>query len=973
MTPDELEYLILEAADARELQTACENLDETSRAKLSSAAQKLYSQLLNSKAGAGASPGLLDFLEKHRTRDRFQYWNSPTTRRARLALFALGPLSVVKRSDFYLGPEDQMVLRRIILDRRPAWLDDWIAHDLEREWHLLDFATLRTWIRSGVCAKPEVDGYYRMFASHLMRVREYGRDAPAPPLLSRQLLDDPGLLDDIPSLFRVENIAFNTNSWLQPQAGRVYETWPEALVQLSAQGHVERGRLFDLTLEGLTRDLKHNQLSGFHGLYRRLSPMPEELQRHQPRLIGLLCHPVGHVAKFAIEMLADIEKRGALDAGAVLREMPIVLTGEGKGNAVASLKLIGRILARRKDDDPKALSAVCEALRHANADVQGQALALLEANAARLDATQRAVIGDAAQYVAATNRDRAMALAGEGGASAAPASDALDATTVAPYQPISDDINQQTVLADEDRIRPIATTDELLGAIRHAIEVVDSPDEVERIVDAISRLAGDWPLGDLSAPVLHRLKNPRGATKGLVASYGSTAGLALLDLIYTWLTGRLHRTRTGERAYYVSEDAFAPMAARLGAIAERVSRRLPCALLSAPTHKGGWIDPLVWVERLRAVQGQAGVAESLDLRLSLLRLAPDNRTVALARSADLVKPLRRIAGFALGGDERPERADRANYATWITAARCRGPHEDWSKTFASLGLDDEWPDGLRPARYTWRAFHEKDQSQQHRWKHPKFDIRVATDRPNAPAAAGGGLLSRIGDTLGGRVVTDWAAMPAAAMNRRPEAKHYWAGDLHTVWMMQWLVQLWPQNPDPAYMKAAARLTDRVDEAGSSWSPNYGAFHGLFQKNRPWGEAGHLLLCLGLVGKDADAKGLAVDALIEGIEGRLFDPGKFAATMTGLAKGEWLKFNRLGDGLALAVTVSPGHATVVAEALQRWLPTLDLQQNGAFRMLEVLAEAQAITRAAVDAEAKAALRRLTGGGKAAKLARRLLAA
>lgn len=447
----------------------------------------------------------------------------------------------------------------------------------------------------------------------------------------------------------------------------------------------------------------------------------------------------------------------------------------------------------------------------------------------------------------------------------------------------------------------------------------------------------------------------------------------MIDLVYTWLTGRLHHTPSQKHTYYISEDAFAPMTARLWTMAERVARKIPGAPLMAPTHKGGWIDPLVWVERLRAVQREASVADSMDLRLSLMRLAPDNRAAALAGAEDLPRPLRRIAIFALGGDAPPERSDRANYATWITAARCRGPHEDWSETFAALALDDPWPDGLRPACYAWRAFHEKSPHQQLRWKHLKFEIRVTTAPPARPKT-GGGLLSRIGEALTGEapLKTDWAAMPTAAMNRRPEAKHYWAGDLHTVWVMQWLVQLWPQNPGPAYMKTVARLTDRVDDAGSTWAPNYGAFQGLFQRNRPWREQGHLLLCLGLVGRDADSKGLAVDALIEGIEGKLFDPARFAAVMTSLAEGGWLKFNRLGDGMALAVAVSPRHAAVVSEALQRWLPTLDLQQSGAFRILEVLAEAQAITGAPIDAGSKAALRKVTGAGKAVQLARVLLA-
>lgn len=89
---------------------------------------------------------------------------------------------------------------------------------------------------------------------------------------------------------------------------------------------------------------------------------------------------------------------------------------------------------------------------------------------------------------------------------------------------------------------------------------------------------------------------------------------------------------------------------------------------------------------------------------------------------------------------------------------------------------------------------------------------------------------------------------------------------------------------------------------------------MFQPERPWGEIGHLLLCIGLIGKDADARGLAVDALIEGINARLFDPALFAATIVQLARGEWVKSNRLGEALILVVPLSPLHAAVVSDAL-----------------------------------------------------------
>ena len=984
MTPDELETLILEARDPWQLQKAFEPLDEKERARLSPAAQKIHGQLYKNKASEGASGRLRQFIAG-RKGAIWQVWNADETRRATLALFALCPISVARKPDVRIFYQDREVFERLISDRRPEWLDDWLAHDLEQEASRVDFPTLRTWIRSGICRKPEVDGYYRMFAEHMMRTGFYHRGELVPPL-SRQLLDDPDLLADIDSLFRVESVAFNTNEWLTRGANDEYETWTDALIKLSAQGHLDREHLLNLALDGLTLDLKQNQLSGFHDFYRRMAPEAAERSRHQQGYIALLCHPVGHVAKFAIEMLSEVEKMSALDTEPVLREIQSVFASGGKGNAIAALKLTNRIIKRQKDGDPTALSAVCEALRHVHADVQSLALDLLEKNVGRLDHAQRDTLRDLASFVSASNRKRLSALlgnaavtrpaareAGEIAAVKAVPATAGDAEPRAPsYCVQSSDILGHRILFPEDELAPIGSVDDLIDAVLHATEIVDSPDDIERIIDAISRLARDraFDFEARVAPLLHRLGNARGGTNGLLIGHVGV-GVALQDLIHTWLNGRLHETKF--RAGYEGEHGFVPMIAHLRAVAERVARRQGRPVLAAPTHKGGWIDPRAWIERLESLPPGNDIVDSMDFRLSLLRLAPDHRRAALDRATTLAEPLRRIVSFALGGDEFPTKADRGSHEAWIIAARCRGPHQNWRETFAPLELEDSWPGGLAPARYIWRSSHEKGEYQQYRWKRARLEIDVAGDAAPIPIERASGILARVGQGLSGRIATDWTALPTAAVNRMAKEVHFWSGEPHTMWLAQWLAYVWPQNPAAVQLKGVTNLIQRMDDDSSSWSPSSGYFQSLFQRNRPWLEPGHLLLCIGLVGKDADAKGLAVDALIEGIDGRLFDPDMFAAVMSRLSEGEWVKHGRLGDALMAAIQVSELHAAVVSEALQKWLPTLDLGQQNAFRILEVLVEAQAAARQELGEEAREALRRFEGSGKAARIARQLLAA
>jgi hypothetical protein len=991
MTPDELEAIILDPNGAAKLPKALENLDEKQRAKLSAPAQKLYSQLYKSKANENAS----DQLKRHiagRKGETWNHWNARENRTAILALFGVGPVSILKKQQIFVGHEDRENLQKIMQDRKPDWFDDWVAHELEREWTHLDFATLRNWIRQGLCSKPIVDGYYRMFASHLMRTGFYNRDENNVPPLSKQLLDDPDLLDDIDGLFRVESIAFNTNSWLTKGANDAWESWPDALTKLSSDGHVDRGRLLSLALNGLTLDLKQNQLSGYHGLYKRMAPTREELIAHQQNYIDLLCHPVGHVVKFAMEMLGALEKEGVLDTSASLAELPTVFLGEGKGNAVAALKLIGKIINRQKDKASEALDAVCEALRHAQADVQAQALDLLEKHKGQLGEQHVLAIGQAETFVAASNRQRLVRLAQLESAqrpSAIPLSANDDEMAPLPnrasprdkpakqstYSSITGNIIDQLVLSDEARIVPIKTVDELIQTMLHAVEVVDGPDEIERIIDGICQLAGDRGV-DFDAkvaPLLHRIQKGRNGGNSMVL--GQTGlGLAFTDLLYTWATDQFYHTPQKHNQYsqyYDEVDAFAPVSAHLRALTRQVAQRRNFARLSAPTHRGGWIDPIIWIERLLDLGTDQAAIDSMDFRLSLLRLAPDKRSDALITAQKLNEGMRRIVSFALGGEVNPAKADRKSYAAWITAARCRDPFKDWSDEFAIFDINDEQPDGLRPANYDWRSTHKKGQYENQTWKTPEFRIAVKCDDGGAITERRSGLFAKFQQALSSTIATEWHQLPTAAVNKRVETKNYWSSELTTTWVAQWLAYIWPQNPAAAYIRGATKLIQRMDENSSNWTPGYGFLSALFQKNRPWGEPGHLLLCLGLVAKDADAKGLAVDALAEGIDGRLFDPEIFANTLAKLVQGEWVKFNRLGEALMQVVQISERHAEVIGEALQKWLPAVDIGQKNIFYVLEVLVEAQATSEASLSPQAREALQRLEGSGKAAKLAKKLL--
>ena len=771
-------------------------------------------------------------------------------------------------------------------------------------------------------------------------------------------------------------------------------------------GHVGRSHLFNLALVGLRQDFKQNQLSGYHRLYQQLNPTVEELACHQNDYLDLVCHPVGHVAKFAIDNLGKLEKQSALDVQPFAREIQNVFSSDGKGNAVAGLKILKSALVRqKKKPNATLLDATIEALRHVNADVQGAALAILESHATHLSESQRESIRDMHAFVAASNRVRLLVLADNDGTVApskapktrlAPAIP-TQATQQFDYQPLTGSINTQTVLSEDAKLTPITTVDELIDTAFHLVETVDSPDDVERLIDGISRLADQHPpdFEARIAPLLRRLKTPGGGNGLSMHRIGPS--LAALEVLFTWATNKHYRSENYYGSYTTNEDAFEPIINHFRQVAEHVHARKSRQLFSAPTHKNGWIDPRVWVKRLIVRQNEPDRLGLMDFRLSLLRLAPDHRAEAREMTSALDPITGRIADLALGAYILPEASDEPWHSLWITAARAHDPLKDWSGDFAALGIKDGLPDSLHPAAHHWTSTNRSGQYENMRWRHPVMHFSVTLPGEDAPPPQPAppppheqptfitSVLQNLGLTKAKTLASinsalspsqpRWREIPTAALchcEDKTGENHYWSSPLNNVWVQHWLFYIWPQNPESAAFKAAAKIVCRMDDNSSNWEPNLGFYNAFFQKGRPWGEGMHLLLALGLIAKDADVRTLSVDALIEGIDSHLFNPALYAAIMHRLSAGEWIKYNRLAENILPVIQISPQHAFVISEALQAWIPHFDFTQRNSFHLLALLTEAQAITGQPLSAPTKAALQAIKAGGKTGKLAKQLAA-
>ena len=216
--------------------------------------------------GQGSSlsySGPLKKLKKWIT-DRKKPTISDQKETADIALLAVGPISKTKRVNLLSGDDESrdQLLAKILSDRRPAWIDDWIAEKLKGDWKQINWCTLRTLIKSGVCQKPSSEGYIELMASS-MPGPWHANKGPMVPL-SEKLLAEPELLrEDVWRLFEVETIAFKFDYYYDRRSSSKYETWPLALKRLADEGHLDRNRLVDACLSGLSTGFKNNVLSGY--------------------------------------------------------------------------------------------------------------------------------------------------------------------------------------------------------------------------------------------------------------------------------------------------------------------------------------------------------------------------------------------------------------------------------------------------------------------------------------------------------------------------------------------------------------------------------------------------------------------------------------------------------------------------------------------------------------------------------------
>ncbi len=725
-----------------------------------------------------------------------------------------------------------------------------------------------------------------------------------------------------PELFEIEFWYIFEREFTKPHGFVFFDSlginpgmWTNAILGFVEQNLVQRDRLLDATLGTLAFSYSDHEMRWYSNLHRKLQPSAEEAKQREERYFDLLDNRNPSSIALGFEMLVQLDKAGQLDNRLFLQRIEPIFREKSKSRPKTAVGIIERIAKRDKSLPKQAVLTAMAALHHEAVEVQTAAAKLIFRH---LDPNDKETLAEL-QRIKPSLHDSVQALF--------PMTDQTVSSTekfveIVPriFGPL--DLPRLDSLA---KLKPVETIDELIDLAAKVLATPSEIDEIEILVDGIMRL---HLLRD--ADFVHKASALRKSVlDGKLFRWARNNylfGKYLACIVCVWLSDsvtvnpgtRSVKFRIGERtnSFMASNRLFAET--HFGNLqighAERIAHGIVLQPLSTPTHHGGWIDPIILVERIKSDSHELRQHDTLDKVLSLYRLPSDHHKDAL-----------KALGNHLPGDP------------YVDALR------------AVLGAENV---NVSEPHY----FVAIQVNRQTRKNEPIFRVDLQTN-----------AMSDMRLAMPDRVV-DKSLVPlfglASVLHELPHYENTWVRA-----MLQWCGNLCPAIRDPFYWHSHSVLQLEIEDKYDYPGPD--AFlEPLCDPNEPVTEAAATALLAALVVKPESLATLAQDILIASIgDGRLTE-----ITLAGAADF-WMR-NHLPKRIRwikrfkTAAAQSAGHANVIRAMLEKIVSNLDSKEVGGF--LELLNECCAATGKSIsNPVCREYLASFSGSGKAAKLAKKLL--
>ncbi len=814
----------------------------------------------------------------------------------------------------------------VLKDRRPPWVDEYVEMLSEGELHTFggNWKQVRALVKAGVGQPPRHENYVLQALNCIWPRYEAGKKFP--PLADLLLEERDWLETDFWRLFELDgNGEVSLANCEKYNKGK--QTWADALIDLSQRGVLSRERLLDSSLAALSRDFIQFRAGWFSRFYEALKPTAAEHVVRVDRYIQLLGSSIPPTVAFAVTALSLADKSQPVPAAKLVSALPPVLHARGKAVVKTALQILDTAAKR----EPAARSAICgvviPALLNEAPDVQKSVFDFLDRHGDKQDEELRRKLQEVEAAVAASLKPRLSAWLG------APGRKGAAVPKIAEPAQLPSMVSR---IDPSHAITPLVDLDDLIHASGAVLEEPGDPNEIERVLDGVSRLCDQIPEDFVkrTGPLRKRALKKRGPSATALER-----GLAMFLL--SWIDG-CDAFDVAPETLGHGENQYAFLFRRLKAIAGRVATRCAMPLLSAPTHAGGWIAPSALVERWLGWEKSELGMHSHEQVLAFLRMAPEGRDDARPAAKNAKGEAGDALRLALG--ESHKLGD--NPALWLAAWRSRQPFGDLPDFRARFG--DFGPDAGLGADYAWGAEGKRNQSGDTKWT--SLELGVKTNPGWEDVAPRGDMLPVLFHRM-------WETSEEGAR-----------------FLIRWAFQLWPANREAMFARGAQRLALSVDYADANDRDFCAYVEPLAEPHSELRPMACLVMAVSLAAQDAALRGHAQDALIAAIAEGRFNVGELGGTMARLLETGLGKFARWAKGLREVARVSAEHAGAVADLITRALhgdPARAPKEISALleALFELLCE---IGQKLDDPQARVYLKALPVGGKTAKLVKQILA-
>ena len=783
------------------------------------------------------------------------------------------------------------------------------------------------------------------------------------------------------------------------------EVWSETLLQLAADKLVDESRLIECSFYALViAGEKEARKSPYFTVSS--AKFAIELNQELTKLnkapwvthyVSLLGATHTDVSLYAATSLLNMPK-GTLDAAEICSCILPVFLNKSKEPAAAALKLLSRLVRENPSERFHCGTALIAAFGHSSKDLHKKALALIESTRALEDDNLLEEFLLRIDTLSGLERASALAIA-------APYQSTAPDTTTTP--PNVRDLDALLARADklDNSLRDLARVNESITAARanrcSDVSVILDTFEYPRLdptkttqpiqtldnliyfytkfwssrfrmldlctlLDGVSRLCDLRPddfaqkTDVLKQKALAVIKSYMSSNLEVILAYGMLRWLgvpATLDL--RLMSGILFSHFWGEFPNHdpslIGGTSYSFLLRICLGVAERVASGVAAPLLCAPTHRGGWIDPRILVERLLIYQSRNIAPDKVDFIQSLLRLAPDHRSEALATASACDGEPGEALRFALG-DQAPQNIINPEY--WVAAFRARSPHgvsEELRKF-----IPDHCPDGAVPAAYTF------DLKPVAIFGNDRFSSR-SNGLPNFLPPASDGSQHQKHHYVPNSFSLGKPAPNASIFCNYPL---YPTVNLHenANWTPDFQSYTWLHNLESTLALYAKVFLQNIDSIGNYWQ---GDLEWLFDADTSMTANGRYVIALAMSSKNSDLSRLAVDLLIAAIAECRITATAYGEAMTNLLPGEVITMVRWIKGIREAAKTSAQHAAFCWLAVSTTLTSKSITTSQQIFLMELLVELQIEYAFTLSLALNGALTMIAGNGKATKLAKTLL--